>query len=358
MDKLFARRSAKIGLSPGTLVHIGDQKVEHVKLTLFEYGRESEVLEREVSIPSECFPFKEKPTISWLNVDGVHQVQIVEEIGTNLEIHPLVLEDILNTSQRPKIEIFDEYIYIVLKMLYWNEEHAEVGSEQVSLILSESYVITFQEGDEAGRDVFDSVRIRIRGGKSRIVKRGADYLTYSLMDTVVDHYFVILEHLGEQIIGLEEELVTNPTTDTLQFIHNLKRELVFLRKYVWPLREVVSRLEKEETDLIEESTSIYMRDVYDHIIQIIDTIETFREMISGMLDIYLSSISYKMNEVMKVLTIIATVFIPLTFIAGIYGMNFAYMPELQWRFGYFVVLFIMALIFFGMIVFFRRRRWL
>jgi len=358
MDKLFTRRSEKTGLAPGTLIHIGDRKLERMKLTLFEYGGEADVSEREISIPGECFPFKDQPTISWLNVDGVHQPQIIEEIGTNLDIHPLVMEDILNTSQRPKIEDFDEYIYIVLKMLYWNEEHSEVESEQVSLILGDTYVITFQEGDEAGKDVFDSVRVRIHGGKSRIVKRGTDYLIYSLIDAIVDHYFVILEHFGEQIADLEEELVTDPSTDTLQFIHNLKRELLFLRKYVWPLREVVSRLEKDETDLIEESTSIYLRDVYDHTIQVIDTIETFREMISGMLDIYLSSISNRMNEVMKVLTIIATVFIPLTFIAGIYGMNFAYMPELQWRFGYFIVLFIMALIFIGMIIYFRRRRWL
>jgi len=357
MDKLFTRRSTKVGLAPGTLVHIGEQKVEQVKLMLVEYGKETDASEREISIPRDCFPFKEKPTISWLNVDGIHQAQVIEEIGTNLDIHPLVMEDILNTSQRPKIEDFDEYIYIVLKMLYWNEEHSEVESEQVSLILGDTYVITFQEGDKAGKDVFDTVRARIRGGKSRIVKRHADYLIYSLFDAIVDNYFVILEHLGEQIADLEEELVTDPTIDTLQFIHNLKRELLFLRKYVWPLREVVSRFEKDETDLIEESTSIYLRDVYDHTIQVIDTIETFREMISGMLDIYLSSISNKMNEVMKVLTIIATVFIPLTFIAGIYGMNFVYMPELQWRFGYFIVLFIMALIFIGMIIYFRRRRW-
>jgi magnesium transporter len=358
MDKLFTRRSSKTGLGPGTLVHIGDRKVEQAKLTLFEYGGESDVLEREISVLRECVPFKDEPLISWLNVEGVHQAEVIEEIGTNLGIHPLVMEDILNTSQRPKIEDFDEYIYIVLKMLYWNEGQSEVESEQVSFILGDGYVITFQEGDEAGKDVFDPVRVRIRGGKSRIVKRGADYLVYSLLDAIVDHYFVILEHLGEQVTDLEEELVTDPTTDTLQLIHDLKRELVFLRKYVWPLREVISRLEKEETDLIEESTSIYLRDVYDHTIQVIDTIETFREMISGMLDIYLSSISNKMNEVMKVLTIIATVFIPLTFIAGIYGMNFVYMPEIQWRFGYFFVLFIMALIFIGMIIYFRRRRWL
>ena len=358
MDKLFKRRSAKTGLGPGTLVHIGDQKVQQVKLTLFEYGGEADISEREISLPEECFPFKAKPTVSWLNVDGVHQAQVIEEIGTQVDLHPLVMEDILNTTQRPKIENYDRYIYIVLKMLDWNEEQSEVESEQISLILGDTYVITFQEGDEAGKDVFDTVRARVRGGKSRIVKRGADYLVYSLIDAIVDHYFVILENLGEQIIDLEEELVTDPTINTLQLIHNLKRELVFLRKYVWPLREVVSRLEKEETDLIEESTNIYLRDVYDHTIQVIDSIETFREMISGMLDIYLSSIGNKMNEVMKVLTIIATVFIPLTFIAGIYGMNFAYIPELQWRFGYFVVLFVMALIFFAMVIYFRRRRWL
>jgi magnesium transporter len=240
-------------------------------------------------------------------------------------------------------------------MLHYNEKKNEIEAEQISLILGPHFVISFKESQSG---VFDPIRERIRNQKSRVRKTGADYLAYALIDAIVDNYFIILEKLGEQIEDLEEELVTNPTPETLQAIHTLKREMIFLRKSVWPLREVVSGLERGESPLIHESTDIYLKDVYDHTIQVIDTIETFRDMISGMLDIYLSSISNAMNAVMKVLTIIATIFIPLTFIVGIYGMNFKYMPELEWRWGYFIAWAIMIVIGFVMVLYFKRKKWL
>jgi magnesium transporter len=240
-------------------------------------------------------------------------------------------------------------------MLYYDQREQEIEAEQVSLILGSNFVISFQEREG---DVFTVIRDRIRTGKGRIRKAGADYLAYSLVDAIVDYYFVILEKLGEKIEGIEEELVTNPTPETLQTIHHLKRELIFLRKSVWPLREVISVLERGESALIQESTGIYLRDLYDHTIQVIDSIETFRDMVAGMLDIYLSSVSNKLNEVMKVLTIIATIFIPVTFIVGIYGMNFQYMPELGWRWGYPVVWLVIVVVVIAMVFYFRRKKWI
>lgn len=355
MPKLVKKRSKKTGLPPGTLIHIGDKKTENVGMTLINYD-EAQYKEREIKKIEECFPFGDKPTVTWLNINGIHDAEIMEKIGEYVGLHPLLLEDIMNTDQRPKIEDFGDYIFITLKMLYCcNEKKNEIEIEQVSLILGINFVISFQEREG---DVFNSIRERIKRGKGKMRKSGADYLAYTLIDAIVDNYFVILEGTGEKIEEMEEKLITNPTPKTLQGIHNLKRDMIFLRKSVWPLREVVSGLERTESSLIKKSTGIYLRDVYDHSIQVIDTIETFRDMISGMVDIYLSSISNKMNEVMKVLTIIATIFIPLTFIVGIYGMNFAYMPELQWHWGYFGVIFIMAVVTIIMLIYFRKKKWL
>ncbi len=353
MPKFFRKRSKKAGLPPGTLVYVGEKKVEEVVITVFDYdGKRYD--EREVESVEECFPYRDQPTVTWINIDGIHQVEIMERIGSHFGIHPLVIEDILNTHQRPKMDDLDDYIFVVLKMLNYSEE-GEIDAEQISIILGQNFVISFQERKG---DVFDPVRERLRKNKGRIRRVGADYLAYALLDSVVDNYFAILEKTGERIELLEEELVENPSTRTLQEIHGLKREMIFLRKSVWPLREVISGLERGDSSLIRETTVIYFRDVYDHTIQVIDTVESFRDMISGMLDIYLSSISNKMNEVMKVLTIIATIFIPLTFIAGVYGMNFGYMPELEWHLGYFAVLSVMAIMALGMVIYFRKKKWL
>lgn len=355
MARLFKKRSKKSGLPPGSLIHIGEKRDEAVKISVIDYD-EHQLHEEEIRSIDRCIPLKSRPTVTWINVEGIHEVDVLEKLGNCFGLHPLIMEDVLNTDQRPKIEDFGNYVYIVLKMLNYNDKKNEIVSEQISLVLGHNFVISFQEGIKG--DVFNPIRERIRGAKGRIRKMGADYLAYNLLDIVVDNYFIILERLGEDIESLEEELVKNPVKHTLQKIHFLKREMIFLRKAVWPLREVASALERGESFLITDNTRIYLRDVYDHTIQVIDNIEIFREMLSGMLDIYLSSISNRLNEVMKVLTIIATIFMPLTFIAGIYGMNFRYMPELEWRLGYFVILFIMAAVGGIMLIYFKKRKWL
>jgi len=333
---------------------VGDKKAEEVSITIIDYD-EAHLEEKEAKEIEECFPFKDTPTVTWINIDGIQNVDVVEKIGRHFNLHPLAIEDIVNTGQRPKMEDFGDYLFVVLKMLHYDEQENGVKAEQVSLILGPTWVISFQE---SWGDVFDSVRERIRGDKGRIRKMGADYLAYALIDAVVDNYFMILEKVGEDIEEIEDELVTNPVPETLQTLHNLKRQMIFLRKSVWPLREVISRLERWESPLIQKSTHIYLRDVYDHTIQVIDAVETFRDMLSGMLDIYLSSVSNRMNEVMKVLTIIATIFIPLTLVAGLYGMNFRYMPELEWPWSYPLVLLVMLTIGVLMVMYFRKKRWL
>jgi magnesium transporter len=349
------KRSKKAGLPPGTLIHIGEQKAGEPRITIINY-EEGSFQEKEAKSIEECFLFKEMPTVTWINIEGLHQVGILEKLGECYGFHPLVLEDILNTDQRPKMEDYGDYLYIVLKMLGPPHEGREITTEQVSLILGSSFVISFQEGGEG--DVFNPIRDRIRNSKGRFRKMGADYLAYALLDAVVDNYFIIMEKLGEEVELLEEELVTQPTPSTLNVIHHLKREMIFLRKAVWPLREVISCLERGETSLFKESTRIYLRDIYDHTIHVIDTIETFRDMVSGMLDIYLSSVSNRLNSVMKVLTIIATIFMPLTFLAGVYGMNFKHMPELEWKWGYPLTWLVMVGVGVFMLVFFRKKKWL
>jgi len=354
MAKLSKKRSEKTGLPPGTLVHIGEKKAEKVNISLIDYD-ETQFQHKESVTVEEAVPFKEKPTVTWFNVTGLHEVKIVEEIGKAFNIHPLLLEDIVHTGQRPKLEDFGDYLFFVLKMLTYDEDTNEVLAEQVSLILGPNFVISFQENEG---DVFNPVRERIRNSKGRIRKLGSDYLAYALIDAIVDNYFVILEHFGEKIEVLQEEVLSQPGPDTLQIIQATKRDMIFLRKSVWPLREAISVLYRGESPLITESVIPYLRDVYDHTIQVIDSIETSRDMISGTLDVYLSSVSNKMNEVMKVLTIIATIFIPITFLAGVFGMNFKYMPELEWRWSYPIVWLVMLTAGISMLVGFRRRKWL
>jgi magnesium transporter len=355
MKKTMKKISKKAGLPPGTLVHIGEKKSEKVRITVFEYHEEL-FQQREIENIDEYFPSQDPAVTTWINIDGLHRLDIIEKAGKLFNLHPLTLEDIVNTGQFPKIEDYEDYLFIVLKMLYFNETSNEIEVEQVSLCVGTNFVVSFQE--EIKRDVFDSVRARIKNGKGRMRKMGADYLTYILIDAVIDSYFLILEKLGEKIEDLEEKVVNEPQEQVLHEIHRFKREMIFLRKSVWPLREVVSSLERGGSKLIHESMHIYLRDVYDHTIRIIETIETFRDILSGLLDIYLSSISNRINAVMKVLTIIATIFMPLTFMAGVYGMNFKYMPELDWRWGYPLIMLVMAFIGISMLLYFRRKKWL
>jgi len=355
MPKLIKKRSQKAGLVPGTMVHIGEQRVETARIKILDYD-EAQFTDMEIASIEECFPFKDKPTVTWINIDGLHELDIIEKLGRHFNLHPLLLEDPVNTEQRPKMEDYGDYILLVLKMLYPAEGDAsDFETEQVSLVLGPNFVLSLQEREG---DVFDAVRERIRKGKGRIRREGADYLAYSLIDAVVDGYFNILERVEEKIEDAEQDLTVSPSPATLQTIRRLKRDMIFLRKSVWPLREAVSSLERCETALVQKTTGVYLRDVYDHTVQVIDTVESARDMLSGMLDIYLSSISNKMNEVMKVLTIFAAIFIPLTFIAGVYGMNFVNMPELQWKYGYFTVWSVMVLVAVTLLIFFRRRKWL
>lgn len=347
-------QSRKTGLPPGTLVHIGERRAEASRVTVIEYDAK-DFREKQISDIEKCAPFRDTSTVSWINVDGIHDVHIIERLGRLFDMHPLILEDVLNTSQRPKFEDYESHVFAVLKMLRSPGDGELVRSEQISIVLGRNFVVSFQESIG---DVFEPIRDRIRNAKGRIRKMGPDYLAYALLDAIVDGYFSVLEATGERIESLEEQLVREPTDRILREIHSLKREMIFLRRSVWPLRELIANLQRTESELVAESTGIYLRDVYDHTIQVIDTVESHRDIVASMIDLYLSSVSNRMNGVMKVLTIIATIFIPLTFVAGIYGMNFKNMPELEWRWGYAVVLLIMVVIAAGMIVYFRKKKWL
>jgi magnesium transporter len=346
------KSSQKAGLSPGTLVHIGSQRVAKVRVTVMDYD-EFKLEEKEVTKVEECFPFRDSPTVTWINVEGLHEIDLIERLGAHYSLHPLILEDILNTAERPKLEDYGDCLFLVLKVFVRNGQPEE-KMHQVSLVLGPNVVITFQERETG---VFDGLKDRIRKGKGRLRKLGADYLAYAVLDGIVDSYFGVLEKLGEEIELVEDELVADPKREILHRIHGLKREMIYLRKSAWPLREVINGMERLDTPLVKATTDVYLRDVYDHIVQIIDTMETSRDILSGMLETYLSSVSNRMNEVMKVLTIIATIFIPLTFIVGVYGMNFKFMPELEWRWGYFLIWGIIAAVGITMIAFFKKKKW-
>lgn len=360
MSRFLKKRNKTTGLPPGSLVYVGDKETEKINISIIDYGI-NDYKEKTLEKIEDGFSDKKNNSIRWINIDGIHNVENIEKIGKFYSLHPLLLEDILNTGQRPKMEDYEDHIFVVLKMLSYNNKNSIVESEQVSLVFGKNYVVSFQE--KPG-DVFDSIRNRIRNDKGRIRKMGSDYLVYALIDAIVDNFFIILEKIGDEIESLEDELVSNPSTETLQTIHSLKRELIFIRKSVWPLRELIAGLQRSESKIIHKSTLIYFRDVYDHTIHVIDTVETFRDMISGVLDIYLSSISNKMNEVMKVLTIFAAIFIPLTFVAGVYGMNFNpdrspfSMPELNFYWGYPLTLISMLLISSVLLFYFKKKKWL
>jgi len=352
--RIVKKTSDKFGLPPGTLIHTGEKMTDRVRITFFDYD-ENNYSEKEASSIEECFELRDTPTVTWINIDGIHDIDIISKIGSHFNLHPLMLEDILHTNQRPKIDDYENHLYIVVRQYFYDEEENEINAEQVSIVLGRNYVISFQEREG---DVFNPIRDRIRNNKGRVRKSGADYLTYSLLDTLIDSYFIILEKIGDDIEDLEDEVMNYTGPSTIFHIHRHKRNLLHLRKSLWPLREVVGSFRSEETDLVQESTDVYLRDVYDHTIQVVDTLELLRDMISGMIDLNLSSASNRMNEVMKVLTLIATLFIPLTFIAGIYGMNFEYMPELKWHWGYFASLGAMVVIGVVMVIYFKSRKWL
>lgn len=354
MYRIVKSRAEKAGLPPGAPVYVGEQKTDKIKITVINYDEQNFEM-REIERVEECIPYKHKPSVTWVNVDGLHEIQTVEKIAACFGVHPLIIEDILNTDQRLKVDIFDEYLFLVVKMLSSTPDTQEIDIEQVSIILGKNFVLTFQENIG---DIFDPVRNRIRLNKGTIRKTGADHLAYALIDAIVDNYFKILESVGEEIGDIEETLIANPNPDVLRRIYILKREMIYLRKSVWPLREIINSLARGESPLLSDTINIFLRDLYDHTIQVIDTVETYRDMLSGMLEAYHSGISSRMNEIMKFLTIIGTIFIPLTFVVGIYGMNFEYMPELKWKLGYFGVMALTVLIGGSLLLYFKKKKWI
>ncbi|MBU0682018.1 MAG: magnesium/cobalt transporter CorA [Proteobacteria bacterium] len=359
MLEFLKQRSQKASLPPGSAVYVGKERAHVVEVRILDYDRDTYLDSSELNL-DEVKRLHDSSTTTWLNIDGLHEVSVVEDIGKMFGLHPLTIEDIVNATQRPKVDIFDDYVYLVVKMPFYDEEEKTVEMEQVSFVLMEHILITFQE--KKG-DVFDGVRKRVSTNKGRIRKMGGDYLTYALLDAIIDGYFGVLERVGEYVETLELELVVDPRPATLHKIHELKREMILLRKSVWPLREVVSSLQRDEIPFVTDSVAPFFKDLYDHVIQVLDIVETFRDIVSGMLDIYLSSISNKMNEVMKVLTIFAAIFIPLTLVAGIYGMNFNpekspyNMPELNWVYGYPFALGLMVVVAGAMLYYFKKKKW-
>lgn len=353
--KIMKEHSKKTGLPPGTLLHIGNAAQTQAKVILMEYTADKFFQKNNCYIQDFLQNIPQE-SVTWYNIEGIHDVKLVEAVGRKLGLHLLTLEDIVHSGQRAKFEDFEDYLFIVLKMLRYDKEHHQLQSQQVSLVLGKGYLLTFQEADW---DVFEIIRERIRKKNGQIRNHGCDYLAYALIDAIVDHYFEILEHFGDMIEGLEEELLRHPSDKTLQKIHIIKREFVMLRKSIWPLREAIHQLQSDDSELLSSETQLHLRDVHDHTVQVIDALESSRDLVAGMLEIYLSSISNKMNSVMKVLTVIATIFIPLTFITGIFGMNFETMPELRqgWMYPWGFWLIIIALSF-GMVSYFRKRNWL
>jgi magnesium transporter len=343
-----------IGKAPGTLVYTGKKTEKQLQIESFDYTKDT-LTENVLTNIEDARSYKETDSVTWINVDGLNSLSEIENIGKQYDLHPLVLEDIVNTTQRPKIDEYDDYLFIVLKMLYYDKDE-NVVIEQVSLVLGKNYVLSFQESEG---DVFDTVRDRIRLGNGRIRGLKSDYLLYALIDAVVDHYFSIIETLGNKIEDLENDLFEGHAKDNINIeVQQLKREILKVRRAIFPLREIINRIEKGEHPLIFKRTITYYRDIYDHLIQVSENIDIYREMIWSLMDMYMSTISNRMNEVMKVLTIMSSIFIPLTFLAGIYGMNFEYIPELKYHNGYFILLGVMFAMFILMLVYFKRKKWL
>lgn len=343
-----------IGQAPGTLIYTGKKTDKKLHIEAFDYTKES-LIESILTNIEDAKSYKNTDSVTWINIDGLNAITEIADIGKQYDLHPLVLEDIVNTTQRPKIDEYDDYLFVVLKMLYYDADE-NVVIEQVSLVMGKNYVLSFQESEG---DVFNTVRERIRHGNGRIRGLKSDYLLYALIDAVVDNYFSIIETLGNKIEDLETDLFAGHSRDGINIeVQQLKREILKVRRAIFPLREIINRIEKGEHALIHKRTITFYRDIYDHLIQVSENIDIYREMIWSLMDMYMTTISNKMNEVMKVLTIMSSIFIPLTFLAGIYGMNFEYIPELKYRYGYFVLLAVMFLIFIGLLVYFKRKKWL
>jgi magnesium transporter len=345
-------KTENIGAPPGTLFYNGEVRTDRVKITLIEYN-ETEFFEDVYYDLSDCLSHVKPHMVKWINVEGLHKPELVEAVGKIYNIHPLTLEDIVHVDQRPKFEDYDHYVVAIMKMISYTDQ---VNSEQLAIVLLENTVISFQEPNNG--DAFDIIRNRLRQAKGRVRKLGADYLAYALMDAVVDCYFTAIEKIGDKIEEIEEEIISNSDKKSLLELYHLKREMIYLRKQVWPMRDMINNMVRSETTLINSTSDIYLRDLTDHVTRIIDTVETYRDLLSGIMDIYLSTNANRMNEVMKVLTIMSSIFIPVTFIAGVYGMNFDNMPELHTKNGYFITWGVMLSIILGLVIYFKRKKWM
>ncbi len=354
MARFLKNKVAAIGQAPGELIFIGEQKVEESTISLIDYDHEK-LSEKTLHEIKEGLPYKETNTVTWLNINGLHDTDLIRQIGSGFDLHALVTEDIVNTGQRPKMEDYDDYLFFGIKMMHYDEEKQEIQSEQLSIILGKTFLLTFQERPG---DVFEPVRNRIRKHKGRIRKVGIDYLAYALLDTIIDNYFIIIERLGEQIEDIEEQILRNPTQEVLARINNYKREMNYLRKQLRPVREFLLQLSRIDSELIQEETIPFLKDLLDLSNQTVDAIDSYREMLSDHLNIYNTSVSNRLNEIMKILTIFSAIFIPLTFIAGIYGTNFDYVPELHFRYSYFIMWGIFLIVSLILLRLFRRKRWL
>lgn len=354
MARLFTKRTRPVGLPPGSLLYTGTTDTSKIHLSMVEYTEESFIEKENVSI-DECLAHIDTPSMTWIQVHGVSNPNMIASIGKHFKLHALVLEDIVSTGQRSKLDIYQDQVFIVVRLLQYEEKTKVLKDEQISIVFGPNYLISFLEGTE---DIFKPIKERLRQGSNRIRKQGSDYLAYTLLDTIVDYYFIVLEKVDLNLDGLEDELMRLPKPITLQKIQHAKRDMIILRKAIWPMRDVVNRFLRLESSLISPTTQLYLQDVYDHIVQTIDIIEGFRDVVAGMLDIYLSNINIRTNDIMKVLTIVSTIFVPLTFISSLYGMNFVYMPELHYPLAYPLVLFVMTSIAIGMLIFFRRKKWI
>lgn len=347
-------QAAKVGLAPGALIHLGERKTERFAISLIEYG-DAEIAEHQFSSLAESQAYQPRQPVLWLNVHGLHEPEVLAEIGRRFKLHPLVLEDILNTNQRPKIDDYGDYLFMVARFFEVDGENNQIASDQVSLILGANFVLTFQERP-SGR--FDPIRERLRQNRGQIRKLGADYLAYSLLDAIVDRYFTILENIGERTEELEDTMLERPKPGSLQAVHQLKRETLMLRRSIWPLREVINNLTRDDSRFFRAETRPYLRDVYDHTVHAIESLEANRDVIAGMLDIYLSAVSNRVNQEVRALTVVAIIFMPATLISGIFGMNFKVMPPLDWPDGFLMALGLMATVAATLSLVFWRRRWL
>ncbi len=355
LPRLFRRQGGGKGAPPGTLVYDREKRTDEVSIRVMDYGPDACHVQRPVKI-EDTYALRDSESVSWIDIEGLHDTDLLARFGDHFGLHPLVLEDILNTHQRPKLEEYDDYFYIVARMLIAGKTPEDpFHSEQVSFILGKHFIATFQE---IPGDVFDPVRNRVEQGRGKSRKSGADYLLYTLLDAIVDNYFALLQSIADRIEEVEQSIVQQPQREDLDKVHKLRRELVYMRRNVWPLRDVVAGLDRSDSPLVADETRVYLRDLHDHVVQVIDAIENFRDVLTSLQDLYMSGISNRTNEIMRVLTIISTIFVPLTFIAGVYGMNFHHFPELEWKWSYLSFWIVSVVLALSLIVWMRRRNWL